>query len=336
MPSYRTTSLFHYTKTADNLFNILSSGKLIPNYCKEDLSFNEYNSVHFRNNKTGLYIADHFIWGIPMICFCDIPILSAGDFLENYGKYCIAFNKEWGKQKGCNPVQYVNNDKILGSLFRVSHRIEKLQKIEETENKDITLDIINALKRLIIEESKLENKNAERKLNIDYILTGKDKSGGEVKTVFYLERGTFRVSDSYLDMVHGIDNESKLYYYGFLKKYESEWKGKPYENYKENEWRFIVEETDSIKWLYNEDYEKWRGDKENNPKPKPTEALIEKSLKFSVSDINHIILYEESEIPAFIRRIRELEKIGNIVLDADTKDILISKISSFERIQKDY
>ena len=47
-------------------------------------------------------------------------------------------------------------------------------------------------------------------------------------------------------------------------------------------------------------------------------------------------MYEESEIPAFIRRIRELEKIGDTVLDANTKDILISKISSFERIKKDY
>ena len=267
MPSYRTTSLFHYTKTSDNLFDILSSGKLIPNYCKEDLS-NRANP--------------DFILGIPMVCFCDIPILSAEKFLINYGHYSIAFEKDWGLGNGCNPIFYVNNRMILLSYYQLI--IKDISWI-----KDIA-------KELDSEKSKYS---------------------------------------PYFKHIYALRMMLRPYSLGFLKKYESEWKGEPYNNYDENEWRYIVEDSNPTKWLNKDEYEKWRGDV-NSPKPEPTEALIEKSLSFSPSDIHHIILYEESEIPPFIRRIRKLEKIGDTVLDADTKDILISKISSFERIKEDY
>jgi len=290
MPSYRTTSLFHYTKTANNLFNILKSGKLIPNYCEEDLS-SEFTI--------------DFVWGIPMVCFCDIPILLAGDFLKNYGRYCVAFDKEWGKHKGCNPVQYVTNTKILLSVEHFISRITELLKYEE--------------KYGVIELSETRGRFPESYLE-------KYKS---------FSRSLKLLNNLYLSDNKAYDNESKLYYLGFLKKYESEWMGKPYENYKENEWRYIIEETKSIKWLDKDEYKKWRGEVPS-PKPQPSTALKRNSLKFEPTDIHHIILFEESEIPAFIRKIRTLKKIGDTVLDDDTKDILISKISSFERIKKDY
>ena len=291
MPSYRTTSLFHYTKEVDNLFNILKSGKLIPNYCKEDLSTKEF---------------PHFIWGIPMVCFCDIPILLADKFLSNYGHYSIAFSKEWGTLNGCNPILYVNNSRIILSLY---HFINRIKQLQDFEKKDGAIKIEQTRETL-----------------------SKEKSEEYSKLVIPVYK---EVNNELLLLKISIDNLSKLYYLGFLKKYESEWRNNSYNNYDENEWRYIVEETDSIKWLNERELVEWRGDV-TNPKPQPSTALIRASLKFSPSDIHHIILYEESEIPAFIRRIRELEKIGNIVLDADTKDILISKISSFERIQKDY
>ena len=38
MGQFRTSSLFHYTKSIDILYSILMEG-LIPNYCYEDLSY---------------------------------------------------------------------------------------------------------------------------------------------------------------------------------------------------------------------------------------------------------------------------------------------------------
>lgn len=55
MGQFRTSSLFHYTKSIDILYSILMEG-LIPNYCYEDLSYK-------RNPDRGI--------GVPMVSFCD-------------------------------------------------------------------------------------------------------------------------------------------------------------------------------------------------------------------------------------------------------------------------
>ena len=53
-----TSSLFHYTRQREYLIKIFKNG-LLPNYCKEQ---------YLGGGKDGII-------GIPMVCFCDIPIM---------------------------------------------------------------------------------------------------------------------------------------------------------------------------------------------------------------------------------------------------------------------
>ena len=94
-----TSSLFHYTKRRRYLIQILRNG-LLPNYCKEQ------------------YLGggrDEII-GIPMVCFCDIPIMRVQDFSGDYGKFAIAFSKDWALKNAINPVFYVQESGLKNTL----------------------------------------------------------------------------------------------------------------------------------------------------------------------------------------------------------------------------
>lgn len=47
--------------------------------------------------------------GIPMICFCDIPLVHVAT--NNYGKCGMAMSRRWGREKHLEPVLYYPNDK---------------------------------------------------------------------------------------------------------------------------------------------------------------------------------------------------------------------------------
>ena len=91
MKSYRTNSLFHYTKRLDDIISILTSGKLIPNYCSEDLS-----------TKAN----PNYIIGIPQICFCDIPLSQVKEHIDVYGAYGIGVTKNFARDNKITPVAF--------------------------------------------------------------------------------------------------------------------------------------------------------------------------------------------------------------------------------------
>lgn len=116
-----TSSLFHYTKQREYLVEILKNG-LYPNYCKEQY----------------LGISNDEIIGIPMVCFCDIPIMRVQEFSKDYGKFAIAFSKSWALKKAINPVFYVHVKRLKGilSFFRT---VEKhFSEINQTNKDEIT------------------------------------------------------------------------------------------------------------------------------------------------------------------------------------------------------
>ena len=138
------------------------------------------------------------------------------------------------------------------------------------------------------------------------------------------------------NIINGIiDNKAKYYMLGFIKKYKGEWKGREYNNYNENEWRYIVEEgKNNILWKWSEkEYKTWRG---QSCKPAATEALKEMGLSFSFEDINHIIIMEEKRIPKFIKKLRKAREKNELKIQDENFELLLSKITSFERIKNDY
>ena len=274
MSKYRTKSLFHYTKEMNSLLEIIKSGILYPNFCKEDLSTKKN---------------PNYILGIPEICFCDIPISMANKFRDNYGFYAIGFDKYWGINNGCNPLLYVANESIIDGAIHYKERVRTLRK--------------NIIDEIVI-------------------------------------RGILSNIKEFLDQLS--DDRANMYSLGFLKKYDGEWEGKPYCNYDENEWRYILEDGfKRIRWKNGDEYKKWRGkthdiNGKTIPKPAPTADLRKLGLRFTMKEINHIILDKESEIPQFIEDLLAITSIGDKKETRQDLSILISKITSFERITQDY
>jgi hypothetical protein len=97
MNDYIADSFYHFTCKKEYLFSIIKNG-FYPRYCIEDYSY------LLKKYSTGKI-------AIPMVCFCDIPILFIEEHVENYGEFAIAMKKEWG-EKYLNPLLYLTEESI--------------------------------------------------------------------------------------------------------------------------------------------------------------------------------------------------------------------------------
>lgn len=101
-PSQSADTLFHFMDKLDYLLEIIEKDALIPRYCVETVDY--------------LDIIYHEI-AYPMLCFCDINLHKIDNHMSFYGGYGIAFSKQWGIEKGIQPIQYVNRYSHLKSDF---------------------------------------------------------------------------------------------------------------------------------------------------------------------------------------------------------------------------
>lgn len=105
-------SLFHFTDSADNLFNILQND-FVPRYSLESFA-SEEGTI-----KTGF----------PMVCFCDIPLSQIKNHLDIYGNYGIGLSKEWAKKNKLNPILYLQfHSKLDQYLFESMMILSVLEK----------------------------------------------------------------------------------------------------------------------------------------------------------------------------------------------------------------
>jgi hypothetical protein len=96
-------SIFHFVKRRDWLLRILKDRAFKARYVYEELP-------HIR-----------FHVGIPMKCFCDIPLGVIKKHLSSYGKFGIGISKEYARRNAFSPVIYVhkNSDTMLRYLRQV-------------------------------------------------------------------------------------------------------------------------------------------------------------------------------------------------------------------------
>ena len=89
-------SLFHFTGTQKAFFGILQKG-FRHSYCFEEYK-KEIAKFIFRPEIELMRIkgSSETQYGIavPMICFCDIPLLQTSIHRKKYGNYCIGLDKE--------------------------------------------------------------------------------------------------------------------------------------------------------------------------------------------------------------------------------------------------
>lgn len=82
---------------------------------------------------------------------------------------------------------------------------------------------------------------------------------------------------------------------GYCKKYISEWKEAPYNNYAEREWRYTVPIT-AVKWiLTKEAYVRWRNYPAQEKRPAPTQELKKYTLRFDIEDIEGIVVSDKKD-----------------------------------------
>ena len=253
--------------------------------------------------------------GVPMVSFCDIPLSRIDEFADRYGFCAIGLRKEWADNKAINPVFYAKDPNTLEAFITMTFIAKQLQY------KARTLDDTFS--------SVPDFSNAEQSERFEFFLFSKKLK------------------------------EDTLPLFGYVKKYEGERtitdedgtkKTVSQNNYIENEWRYIIPESQTVKWLWGERaYSDWRGDKSKS-KPAPSKELKTHTLTFNVDDISFIIVETEEQVKEMITWLSYVKKIGgNLICPKDITDskerrrifeichrTLVSKVISLERIRMDF
>ena len=99
-------TLFTFTPKLEFLIPYIKMKMIAPRYCVEDISY--------------LKIPKLKKIAFPMKCFCDINMHRLGVHLDWYGYYGLAFSKEWGMNKGIQPIQYINQKSELRNDFTIA------------------------------------------------------------------------------------------------------------------------------------------------------------------------------------------------------------------------
>lgn len=148
-------SLFHFMKESSFLKSILMNKAIMPRYCMEDISY-----LHINNGETAFSKV-----AILQKCFCDIPfhkltenfqLSGTGEAFNSltekekmqlsqnnthpdyYGKYAIAFSKNWGEKKNLQPIHYLNEDsQFTKELSALIHHVLSTDDIPDTFSDDI-------------------------------------------------------------------------------------------------------------------------------------------------------------------------------------------------------
>lgn len=118
--------LFHFTKSLDNIVDILTSG-FYPHYCPEYL-FGRLHAKAASSNTPPAHAA-------PMISFCDLPLSLIRKHLAEYGSFGIGLDKKWGIEKGVTPVLYMHEQsQMLKALVNRMSAAENVK--DEAANSD--------------------------------------------------------------------------------------------------------------------------------------------------------------------------------------------------------
>lgn len=291
------SSLFHFTRKFNTLQSIVRNG-LRFSYAFERFSPNIIANFNYPSNpQLALSIYQNTGVAIPMISFCDIPITRTAEHIGKYGQYMIGLDKEF----------------IIDTYKEI---INPVLYIHSNNLGDAFNEISNVY-------SEAYNKQIEQVL--DY----------SDKTDIVKDDEEWRL------MLKPLMDRKILtrYIMGLLKPYYD------YEkklcNYDEREWRVFWPDglnTDA-KWVWgisSYDYKEYRADWNKELSLDDTNYLtIPAELLYH--GITHIVVKRDCQVQKMIDFIMKSKTIfGQKDISTQERLCLISKITSFERIEKDY
>lgn len=120
MSNISSNALFHFTPKAEYLVGILTNN-FVPRYCLEEIPLSSKDNI----------TRPKLLGGIPMVCFCDIPLGQIKNHINTYGKYGIGMTKKWALKNNLNPILYVNEDTQMALC--ISNLAETIVNLEFSE-----------------------------------------------------------------------------------------------------------------------------------------------------------------------------------------------------------
>jgi hypothetical protein len=286
------STLFHFTRRKSVLKAIVKTG-LKYSYCFEEISRN-----------VG--------YAVPMICFCDIPLLRTINHRKRYGSYMVGIDKSVLLEPSnfvSNPVEYKS------SLFVNPWSEDQYEKLIESINSIYNLGLSEYIKKHHLAAS-ISNYGIKEIID---------------------KNENFKYESNLLSFVA----MQLRYNIAFSKQYETINDKRQICNYDEREWRIIPHQyiNDTTSWLLKTTKDDFI---EKKKEVESRISLLEKShitfdLKQLSSSINFIVVKKDMEIEEFIRLIKNSKTIfGLHDVPKNIREFLISKITSFETIEKNY
>lgn len=290
-------TLFHFTDKVNVLKLIIRNG-LRFSYCFEEFS-----------NNVGI--------AIPMICFCDIPLLRTVDHRHKYGDYMLGVDKNFLRRH----LKYVLNP--------VAYHDALFLKTFASESFNAELEIINSALNNFFEKEIRPVWDGNKYANIEDLF--RDNLDLHYK------------SDCVM-----LAKNTLLYNLAFSKLYSSieVIKGKriEYVNYDEQEWRCVpyfklYEDEYKLNWIL--DISKADYSLKEKSLQKTLHEEYEAYLSFKPEEIcaaiNFIVVKHKRQIPNLISWIMKANKLfGSSNVSKELKQQLISKINSFEDIENNF
>ena len=261
------------------------------------------------------------VFGIPMVCFCDIPLSVSHEHARNFCQdnvFGLGMNRNWGTRV-LHPVQYYPRQQ---DVFFQEHS-------NYLTNRFLSKDSYDSFKPDSVELA-VYNQMDLSSYKIDYtnILAGP---------------GTLRLNELF-GLIKPVDSV----YYGFnTDKKEVYIKNKDYIFYNEREWRYVTPNRKDLKIPYFcQPHKPDVSQEKNSPdiyvedwqKSREYFNKLENYLPFSSTDLTWIIVDTEEAAKCLVRTIRssDFKKIGGKpIVDDFEKDQLIQKVISHERIMGD-
>lgn len=97
------STLFHYTDSLETVYEIFDHG-FWPRYSPENIEWLEYPGDK--------------LLGIPMVCFCDIPVARIEFHSRIFGYYGLGMTRKWAESYEISPVHYVKRKGLVASLYQ--------------------------------------------------------------------------------------------------------------------------------------------------------------------------------------------------------------------------
>jgi hypothetical protein len=294
---------------------------------------------------------DEQLFAVPMLCFCDIPLSQIARHCEIYGCYGIGLKKQWGISKRLNPMIYLSSE---------SHQLAYLRSLL-TESRRLAEGLRPEL--ISRSEAKLDDSLATLSKSIDSL---PEPIADEVRSALKcLADVALEVLNPAIDVgtIRLNMQQMAIYLACYTKPYvgnyrKGEYFESAYEFHAEKEWRFIPEIrkediTYAVRSLFPwQNYvHEFLWDKLPEMVPITllkcipqassfgTELRMELNnmigdrhrLRFSLADVNYIIVKNESDIAEVIREIRSLPEWS-----IEDKDLLCAKLMCLDQILLDY